>query len=335
MDRHDVRYKARRLTRLASAALLLIATFAAINPAAALTFAQTAHQGPALAVFNNKLYIAVTGTNSQSTLYINSSADGVTWPTTFQSLTPASSNANAGPGLAAFKNNLYVAWVIGNNEINIMHSSDGVNFSGQINLGATDGTFVSTGTPSLTATANYLILAWLSHRVNNGATEPVLYTAYSTDGVNWSFPQSEEFGSGNLAPYAPAALAFDLNGGVNGCLGWVRPTSVVSTTRHVEVGSLGSPTGVCGFSTANQSEEPYTTGIGLGMNGADIYVIWVGTHLASQVRIWRYTNFAFVGETVTSQTSFTNPSITGFNNHTFYAWSGTDNPSHVNVAQLN
>jgi hypothetical protein len=333
MDIQDVRCKARRLTRLASAALLLIGTFAGINPAAALTFAQTAHQGPSLAAFNSKLYIAVTGTNSQNTLYINSSADGVNWPGTFQSLAPESSIPNAGPALATFKGSLYLAWTGGGNQLNIFHSSDGVNFGGKINLGAINGTYVSTGGPSLTASANYLVLSWLGTFVNGSQVEPTIYSSYSTDGVNWSAPSHGAFGSESVASYAPAVFAFDLpTGQLHTCLGYVVPATSFSPTRRIALAS-SPPGGVCGFAPTTQ--EPYTTGIGMGMNGSDFFVIWVGTHLATQIHIWRYTNFAYVSDTQTSQTSFTNPSITGFNGHTFYAWSGTDNPSHVNVAQFN
>jgi hypothetical protein len=73
----------------------------------------------------------------------------------------------------------------------------------------------------------------------------------------------------------------------------------------------------------------------MGVSGTDLYLIWVGTHLSNQIRIWHWNSVAYVGETQTSQTSKPNPAITGFNGHVFYAWSGSDNPSHVNVAQLN
>jgi hypothetical protein len=216
MDLHDVR-----------CTLLVVGTLAGIKPAAALTFSQTAHQGPALAVFNGKLYIAVTG----------------------------------GPG-------------------------------------------------------------WLLSRAI--CTSPgSAVTIKSTSCIHRT---------------APSVLAFD-SSGVRGCIGFIRPVSVVFTTRRVEVGGAGGPTLGCPVSTLNQNEEPYTTGVGLGLNGTDVYVAWVGTHNANLIHIWRYTTFGagstFVGETTTTQTTFTNPSITGFNGHTFYAWSGTDNPRHVNVAQLN
>jgi hypothetical protein len=330
MHIQDVRCKTR--ARLASGALLLVGAFAAINPAAALTFAQTAHQGPSLAAFKNKLYIAVTGTNAQSTIYLNSSADGITWPGTFQSLAPQSSNPNAAPALATFQNNLYLAWIGSGNQINLLHSSDGVNFSGQIDLGAG---FVSTGSPSLTATANDLILSWLGSTVNGGQVEPVIYTAYSTDGVNWSAPLGAALGSSNVAPYAPAVFATDAASGVRSCVGYVVPATSFSPTRRIVAAAVPG-IGVCGLPVT--TEEPYTTGVGMGINGSNFYLIWVGTHLASQIHIWNYTfngSFAYLGETTTTQTSFTNPAIAGFNGHVFYAWSGTDNPSHVNVAQLN
>ena len=339
MDIHDVRFnlqrKARRLARLASSALLLVSAFAAIHPALAVTFGQTAHQGPSLAAFNGKLYIAVTGTNAQNTMYINSSADGVNWPGTFQSLAPQSSIPNAGPALAAFNGSLYVAWTGGGNQINIYHSSDGVNFGGQINLGASNSVFTSTGGPSLTATANDLILSWLGTIVNGGQTEPAIYSSYSTDGVNWSTPLLSGLGSESVAPYAPAVFAFNNASGTKGCLAYIVPASSIAPQRRILPGSIPG-IGSCGLPIP--AEEPYTTGVGMGLNGSDYFLIWVGTALSTQVRIWHFTasgsSFIYDGETQTGQTSFTNPAIAGFNGHVFYAWSGTDNPSHVNVAQF-
>lgn len=339
MDIQDVRFnvarRTGRLARLVSSALLLFGAFAAIHPAVAVTFAQTAHQGPSLAAFNGKLYIAVTGTNAQNTMYINSSTDGVNWPSGFQSLAPESSIPNAGPALAAFNGNLYVAWTGGGNQINIYHSSDGVNFGDKINLGASDATFTSTGSPSLTATANDLILSWLGTINNGGQIEPAIYSSYSTDGVNWSTPLLSGLGSENVAPYGPAVFAFINSSGTKGCLAYIIPASVVAPQRRINPSSIPG-IGNCGLPLP--SEVPYTTGVGMGLNGTDFFLIWVGTSLATEVRIWRFTSsgagFAYVSETLTGQTSFTNPAIAGFNNHVFYAWSGTDNPSHVNVAQF-
>jgi len=339
--RDNVRFEASRkaqlATRIASAALFLAGAFAMVNPAAALTFAQTAHQGPALAAFNGKLYIAVTGTNAQNTLYINSSVDGTTWPGAFQSLAPEAANANAGPALATFQGNLYLAWTGSDSHLNIMHSADGTTFGGKINLGSVNGLFQSTGSPSLTATANYLILSWLSNKSNGGTPEPIIYSSYSTDGVNWSSVLQTAFGTENVAPYAPAISAFDTTGGIIGCTGYVIPTSAFNPTRRIVITIIPGVGASCPLSVP--TEEPYMTGVGLGRNNTDLYVAWSGTHLAAGIHIWRYSlsgsTFTYDGETVTTQTTFTNPAITGFNNHVFYAWSGTDNPSHVNVAQVN
>jgi hypothetical protein len=337
MDIHDLRfniwYRTRRFARLVSSVLLLIGTFAAISPAVALTFAQTAHQGPSLAVFNNKIYIAVTGTNAQSTIYINSSSDGINWPGTFQSLAPLASIPNAGPALAAFNGSLYLAWTNGGgNQIEIAHSSDGVNFGGTIDLG-TNSAYISTGSPALTATANDLVLSWLG----TTSGQQAILTSYSTDGVNWSTPLAVVLGSESVAPYGPAVSAFNNTaGGTTACVGYIVPASNFSPTRRIVATSVPA---VGGCSLPVQSEEPYTTGVGMGKNGSSYYLIWVGTHLSDQIRIWSYTisgaTFTYTGETLIPQTTFTNPAIAGFNGHTFYAWSGTDNPSHVNVAQFN
>jgi len=88
---------------------------------------------PALAVFNNRLYIAWTGTDKYALLNVKSSKDGET----FGNKITLREDGAYGPALAVFKNRLYLAWtgVDKQHSLNIISSSDGVNFSNKQILG--------------------------------------------------------------------------------------------------------------------------------------------------------------------------------------------------------
>lgn len=83
---------------------------------------------PALAVFNNRLYIAWTGTDKYVLLNVKSSQDGETFlPKDKATLREDSAY---GPALAVFNNRLYLAWtgVDAQHSLNIISSADGLHF---------------------------------------------------------------------------------------------------------------------------------------------------------------------------------------------------------------
>ncbi len=84
--------------------------------------------GPAMTVFNGRLYYAWRGTDSNHTLNIASSADGNTFTATIQ---PGDNSSVNAPALATRNGQLYMAWVgtDPSHLLNLAWSSDGVHFS--------------------------------------------------------------------------------------------------------------------------------------------------------------------------------------------------------------
>jgi hypothetical protein len=96
---------------------------------------ETSAHGPALAAFNNRLYIAWTGTDKDSLLNVKSAQDGEN----FGGKVPPLPYYHSfyGPALAVFNNRLYLAWTDEKKSLNLVWSTDGVNFppANKINLG--------------------------------------------------------------------------------------------------------------------------------------------------------------------------------------------------------
>jgi hypothetical protein len=68
----------------------------------------TSPAGPALASFNNKLYLAWTGTDKAGDLNVMSSPDGETFEV--QNKKTLGDTGRSGPALASFNNKLYLGW---------------------------------------------------------------------------------------------------------------------------------------------------------------------------------------------------------------------------------
>jgi hypothetical protein len=131
---------------------------------------------PAVAVFNNRLYVAFLANDASNILYINSSSDGVnfTAATAYPNIQMGSA-----PALAVFNGKLYVAFRSDDsrNILFISSSSDGVAFPAATPY----ANIAMGGAPSLAAYNNQLFVAFRANDSSN-----LLFTAASPDGV--SFP---------------------------------------------------------------------------------------------------------------------------------------------------
>ena len=81
-------------------------------------------QAPALAVFNNKLWLAfIDGDNE---VRVTSSSDGLSWPTStkFAGLT-----SQAAPTLTVFNDTLWLGCINSSNQITLNFSADGATWS--------------------------------------------------------------------------------------------------------------------------------------------------------------------------------------------------------------
>jgi hypothetical protein len=158
------------------------------------TVAETSYSAPAIATFNNHLYIAWRGTDN----HINVENLDTQAKRTLDETT------SAAPALAVYNNRLVVAWTgtDGAHHLNVESASDGLNFDVTTRNTLPQTTPASDG-PALTASHGRLDIAWTGtdsqHKVNY---------ALSADGKN--------FGSANqirgaTSPYGPA-LATGSNG---------------------------------------------------------------------------------------------------------------------------
>ena len=133
--------------------------------------------GPSLAVFNNKLYAAWKGSDSDQSLWY-ASFNGSVWSSQIQiicgTLIPASS---IGPSLAVFNNKLYAAWKgIANDQGIYCSSFDGGKWSSQIQI----PNVASSVGPSLAVFNNKLYAAWKG----DSSDQSLWYASF--DGSKWS-----------------------------------------------------------------------------------------------------------------------------------------------------
>jgi hypothetical protein len=133
---------------------------------------------PALAVFNDKLYMAyVSDKNYQ--LMIASSVDGINWSNGSRA---TNVYTDATPALAVYNNRLYVAFNAEGSSNSSLHiaSYDGVNWSGSTPISNPSVSQYGYDGPSLAVFNNKLYVAFTSDNRNMN----VLFASY--DGTSWS-----------------------------------------------------------------------------------------------------------------------------------------------------
>ena len=116
--------------------------------------------GPALAVFNNRIYLVWKSKPREgSYLNIMSSVDGITWENEQRVM----GRAHSGPALATLGTMLFIAWNgLDDYRLNLKSSRDGVSFENQVALQET-----TDARPGLCAYGRHLYLAW-KERGRNG-----------------------------------------------------------------------------------------------------------------------------------------------------------------------
>lgn len=95
------------------------------------TLNQSSSHGPALAFYNNSLYLAWTGTDGQ--LNVISSSDGTTWT----NQVTLGQHSNTAPALIASSNSLSLVWTGTDGKLNVIFSSDGKSWINQVTLSQT------------------------------------------------------------------------------------------------------------------------------------------------------------------------------------------------------
>jgi len=127
----------------------------------------------ALTAFNDRLYIAWTGTDSEHRLNVMSSLDGVS----FGSKVILGDTSIAAPALAVFNGKLYIAWTGTDSlhRLNVMSSLDGVSFGNKVILGETSNAGPALDVRPVGTRADELTLAWTG-------TDARLNTLVTTNG---------------------------------------------------------------------------------------------------------------------------------------------------------
>ena len=123
---------------------------------------QSSKAAPALAVFENKLWIAFVANDASNQLLVSSSADG-------SDLEPSTQvqhqSSKAAPALAVFENRLWIAFVANDasNQLLVSHSAGGKNWSPSTKVQNQS----SKAAPALAVFENRLWIAFVANDASN------------------------------------------------------------------------------------------------------------------------------------------------------------------------
>lgn len=171
------------------------------------TLGEFSSNGPALAVFNDRIYLAWVGTDGGHSLNLVSSADGQN----FDQKVGFAQGSQYSPALAVFDNRLYIAWTANDadGQFNVASSADGQAFGPPVQLQYTAAsTKIFTG-PALAVFNDALYIAWGGVE-NGGAALPNVLS--STDGqkfaLGWVSPPAVDNPT-LVESFSPALVALD------------------------------------------------------------------------------------------------------------------------------
>jgi hypothetical protein len=156
---------------------------------------QTSQLGPALAVFNNRLYVAFISNDNSNRVLVCSSPDGSTWSTRATFINQTSKFT---PSLAVFNNRLYVAFISNDNSNRVLlcSSPDGSTWSTSVTFIAQYSKFA----PSLAVFNNRLYCAFTSNDPSNR-----ILLCSSPDGTTWLTTTAID----QTSPFGPALAVFN------------------------------------------------------------------------------------------------------------------------------
>jgi len=238
--------------------------------------------GIGLAVFNDVLYYAWTGSNSK--LNVFSSSDGVNFADKELIVDPvknAVQTALGCPALAVFENSLYVAWTgTGTGSLNVMSSPDGVNFMNHVIIqdpvqGTVPTAYLG---PTLTSFNDRLYLAW-----SDKSTKAINITS-SSDGLTFGTPQQlTDPGQGNAvqsSPTSPTLAVFNDTlyiawiGTSKGSVNLMSSTDGSTFGNHQQMMNAGKPESAWGLA-----------GPALGVFNDTLYLAWVSALSGEQTHV--------------------------------------------------
>jgi hypothetical protein len=330
------RYSARLLVYIVAVMATMSGMIEAVYAAGPVTtLTQNSVTGPAVAIFNGRLYVAWTGTDNPNHLNVASTLDGVNF--TAPVIIPNNSSvAWAGPGLAVFGGKLYLSWTGGSSLINYISSPDGVTWSNQVTTAwKAEGSTAMTVKPASGGNPETLYITFADVATNN-----FVQVYNTTNGVNWNFQGAQTLG-GKGSPYSPAILQDP-----NSAALYVGFASYPVTG----VGNAGCPSSWhCIVVNGSQVPDflnpgvgaPGTTGTGgpgIGAFNGAIYVAWNGALSGTEGTNPHILVATFGTQPMTyfatGQACRGNPALIGWNGHLYLVWTGGNAGRNLNIQWL-
>ena len=299
------------------------------------------NDSPSFAVFNNQLFMAFSGTDSNHRLNYAVSSDGLT----YTGVSDQTNVAGSGPAIAAFNKKMYVAFPYQDNrEIAIASSDDGLHYSGQHIINPLWKTPARVG---LGSNDNKLFLVWLG-------MDGALYRATTTDGTNWTADErtlDQSIMGNDGKPYRSYVIWPPTLASVTGS---DDPGLVYTYSEHffgtgpnwLQLrGNSGVANIICGLQSPVVGGSPVAAGIqaGVGFLDGKRYLAWrFGTTLGGAVSTIQVSvdgggcrgGTTYPSDNGSYGQSHSAPAIVGFNGHVYLGFTGTDGDQHINVIQV-
>jgi hypothetical protein len=274
---------------------------------------------PALATYNNQLYMAYLGWGASSNLY-SCYFDGSTWHSQINITDQNGAKSSTNPALASFNGKLYMAYKGSSSNNLYICSFNGSEWGDQTKISGQND--AQTGSaPALAAFNGRLYLAYRGWGMSNS-----LYVCSSSDGVNWGAQTNvtDQNGAETTTTAGPALAAFGgrLYMGYGGKAGTELNGAdlyVCSTSNGTSWGSQTDVNDINGAQCFN--------GVALAASGSLLFAIYHGAHTAQLY------GCAFNGSAWSSnQINFTDlngagsaqgPALAFFQNQFYTAYQGT------------
>ncbi len=269
------------------------------------TLADTSRHTPALAVLNQTMAIAWTGTDAPSHLNVMTSPDGYH----FANKVILNETSFDGPGLAAGGGHLFIAWVGTDpaHHLNVMASADGRNFGAKTTLGDT-----AAFGPALAFMNGKLFLAWVGtdggHHLN---------VMSSTDGVHWG-------GKVTLGEASDSQPGLCVAGGVLFLI-WQGTDS----GSHLNLVQSTDGTNWTNKITLDDSSDQAPAAV----QGHQLVLAWTGRDARHSLNTMHSPtgSHGFGGKITFGDTATAGVALAALKGQLYIAWSGTDAGHHLNV----
>lgn len=272
---------------------------------------ETAVNAPGAVEFKGSLFVAWSGTDSAHHLNVMCILPGGS-----SAKVTLGDTSPVGASLAVFKGRLYLAWSgTGNQQLNVMSSGDGFNWSDKVTLGETSFArpvlteYVYT---KLTIPVHTLVLGWVgtdpAHRLN---------TLSSPDGKSWGGKHTLD----QTSIDAPALASYQ---------GQLYIAWTGTNSAH-NLNVMSSPNGGATWGPKKILRDTSIAGPSL-YAGARLELAWAGRDASQRINHASSSDgITFGDKTTLSDTSDFTPVLTGAFGFSELVWTGRDDQHHLNI----